>query len=136
LSSRLPDSVDKHVGRRLKMRRQILGISQGELGKKLNLSFQQVQKYEKGTTRVGASRLQQLCKILDVQVSYFFDGGPRPPRRGRKARQDSFTADILDLVASTDGHALVRAFARISNKTLRRSIVRFVEAVGQRLDSK
>jgi transcriptional regulator with XRE-family HTH domain len=59
------------------MRRQMLGISQGELGKKLNLSFQQVQKYEKGTTRVGASRLQHLCKILDVQVSYFFDGGPR-----------------------------------------------------------
>jgi transcriptional regulator with XRE-family HTH domain len=136
VSSRLPDAVDKHVGRRLKMRRQMLGISQGELGKKLNLSFQQVQKYEKGTTRVGASRLQQLCKILDVQVSYFFDGGPRPPRRGRKAREDSSTKAIMEFVASTEGHALLRAFTGISDKTLRRIIVRFVEAASQRLDSK
>jgi transcriptional regulator with XRE-family HTH domain len=136
MSSRLPDPVDKHVGSRLKMRRQMLGISQGGLAKKLNLSFQQVQKYEKGTTRIGASRLQQLCRFLDVPISYFFDGSQRPTRQVRKSRVDSSTAEIMDFVASAEGHALLKAFSSISDKAFRRSIVRFVEVVGQTLDSK
>jgi transcriptional regulator with XRE-family HTH domain len=136
MSSKHPDPVDKYVGSRLKMRRRKLGISQGALAKKLNLSFQQIQKYEKGSNRLGASRLQQLCQILDVEISYFFDGGPRPSRQVRKGREDSSAAKIIDFVKSGDGHALLRAFTRINDRTIRRSIVRFVEAVGQTLDSK
>ena len=133
---RHPEPVDKHVGGRLKTRRQKLGITQGRLAKELNLSFQQIQKYEKGTNRIGASRLQQLCDFLDVPISYFFDDGQRPSRQARKAREDSSTAEIINFVASAEGHALSRAFTRIADKTLRRSIVKFVETVDQTLDSK
>jgi transcriptional regulator with XRE-family HTH domain len=136
MSGRHPDPVDKHVGSRVKMRRQKLGISQGGLAKKLNLSFQQIQKYEKGTTRLGASRLQQLCKILDVPISYFFEGGQRLARPLRKGRVDRATSEIMDFVASGHGRALLKAFTSISDKTVRHSILRFVEAVGQTLDLK
>ena len=132
MSSRHPDPVDRHVGNRGKIRRRMLGISQGELAKKLNLSFQQVQKYEKGTTRLGASRLQQLCRILDVDIAYFLDWGARTTRQVRKGKEDRSAAAIMDFVASPDGHALLRAFTRIGDKTIRRSVVHFVEAIGQK----
>jgi transcriptional regulator with XRE-family HTH domain len=134
--SRRPDPVDKHVGRRLKVRRQELGITQSGLAKQLNLSFQQVQKYEKGTTRVSASRLQQLCQILDVQVPFFFEGGPQRRQKVRKAGEDSSATAIFKFVASPDGLALLKAFTSIDDKKIRRLLVRLVEAVGQPLDSK
>jgi transcriptional regulator with XRE-family HTH domain len=132
MSSRLPDPVDRHVGNRLKTRRQKLGLSQAELAKRLNISFQQIQKYEKGSTRLGASRLQQLCRILDVQISYFFEGGPQQPKQVRKSKEDSSTAKIIDFVESPEGQSLWRAFLQVSDKTVRWSIVRFVEAIGQK----
>ena len=71
-----PNPVDKHVGRRVRMRRMMLAMSQGKLGDALSLTFQQVQKYEKGTNRIGASRLQQISHILQVPVAFFFEGAP------------------------------------------------------------
>jgi transcriptional regulator with XRE-family HTH domain len=71
-----PNPVDKHVGSRMRMRRMMLAMSQGNLGDALGLTFQQVQKYEKGTNRIGASRLQQLSHILQVPVTFFFEGAP------------------------------------------------------------
>ena len=68
-----PDPIDVHVGSRLKMRRKLLSISQGEIGNNLGLTFQQIQKYEKGANRIGSSRLLKLSKILDVPVEYFFE---------------------------------------------------------------
>src|ERR1700722_12993428 len=78
MSGRSPDPVDKHVGSRVRMRRLMLGLSQGKLADQLELTFQQVQKYEKGSNRIGAGRLHQLSHILDVPVSFFFEGAPKP----------------------------------------------------------
>src|SRR6267378_4357029 len=76
MSTKAPNPVDKYVGSRVRMRRIMLGMSQEKLGEALGLTFQQVQKYEKGTNRVGASRLQQIAEILQVPVAFLFDGGP------------------------------------------------------------
>ena len=76
MAKKAPNPIDKHVGSRVRMRRMMLGMSQEKLGDSLGLTFQQVQKYEKGTNRIGASRLQQISQILQVPVSFFFDGAP------------------------------------------------------------
>ena len=76
MSTKAPNPVDKHVGSRVRMRRIMLGMSQEKLGEGLGLTFQQIQKYEKGTNRVGASRIQQISEILQVPVSFLFEGGP------------------------------------------------------------
>src|SRR5271167_2618011 len=76
MAKKAPNPIDKHVGSRVRMRRMMLGMSQEKLGDALGLTFQQVQKYEKGTNRIGASRLQQISQILQVQVSFFFEGAP------------------------------------------------------------
>src|SRR5204862_2364914 len=79
MAKKAPNPIDKHVGSRVRMRRMMLGMSQEKLGDALGLTFQQVQKYEKGTNRIGASRLQQISLILQVSVSFFFEGAPSPP---------------------------------------------------------
>ena len=76
MSARGPTSIDQHVGARLRLRRSLMEMSQSELGEKLGVTFQQVQKYEKGTNRVGASRLQNIASILNVPVSFFFEDAP------------------------------------------------------------
>lgn len=111
------------------MRRLMLGVSQGALADQLGLTFQQVQKYEKGTNRISASRLQEMCHILQVPVAFFFDGGPQTggqsPRRG-EAPSPAYVSDFL---ATANGHALMRAFARIKDPALRRSLVRLVQEI-------
>jgi transcriptional regulator with XRE-family HTH domain len=122
-----PNPIDRHVGSRVRMRRMMLKMSQEKLGDSLGLTFQQVQKYEKGTNRIGASRLQQIAQILQVPVSFFFEGSPSqamPP--GGAAPSPSFVSDFL---ASADGLALTKAFMRIKNPKLRRRIVDLVEEV-------
>jgi transcriptional regulator with XRE-family HTH domain len=76
MSKRLPDPIDANLGKRIKMRRAMLHLSQSDLGGACGVTFQQIQKYEKGLNRVGASRLQQFSKLLDVPVSFFFEGLP------------------------------------------------------------
>ena len=87
MSTKAPNPVDKYVGSRVRMRRIMLGMSQEKLGEALGLTFQQVQKYEKGTNRVGASRLQQISEILQVPVSFLFDGGPSGAVNARRLRR-------------------------------------------------
>src|ERR1039458_6289870 len=79
MAKKIPNPIDKHVGSRVRMRRMMLSMSQEKLGDALGLTFQQVQKYEKGTNRIGASRLQQISNILQVPVSFFFEGAPNMP---------------------------------------------------------
>src|SRR6202035_3412661 len=105
LAKKAPNPTDKHVGSRVRMRRMMLGMSQEKLGDALDLTFQQVQKYEKGTNRIGASRLQQISQILQVPVSFFFEGapnvqsGPRPEGMG-DAPSPAYVSDFL---ATSDG---------------------------------
>ena len=132
MPSKLPNPVDRHVGSRVRMRRIMLGMSQEKLGEGLGLTFQQIQKYEKGTNRNGASRIQQISEILQVPVSFLFEGSP-----GLSESADPFgTAPsptyIADFLATTEGLALVRAFTRIPEIKLRRSIVDMVELIAER----
>jgi transcriptional regulator with XRE-family HTH domain len=131
MSSKHPEPVDKYVGSRVRMRRLMLGMSQEKLGDKLGLTFQQVQKYEKGTNRVSASRLQQLSGILNVPIPFFFEGVPQPGGAARQT-QGTSVAFITDFLGRADGHELVKAFRRIKKAPLRRAIVRMVEAIAEK----
>ena len=132
MSTKAPNPVDKYVGSRVRMRRIMLGMSQEKLGDALGLTFQQVQKYEKGTNRVGASRLQQISEILQVPVSFLFDGGPSGVVNGAGFGEASSPAYISDFLATSEGLALTRAFTRIPDARMRRSIVELVEQIAAR----
>lgn len=123
-----PNPTDKHVGSRVRMRRMMLGMSQEKLGDALGLTFQQVQKYEKGTNRIGASRLQQISIILQVPVSFFFDGAPNSIATETLGEAPS-PAYVSDFLATSDGLALTKAFMRIKDAKLRRRIVDLVEQI-------
>ena len=126
-----PNPIDKHVGSRVRMRRMMLGMSQEKLGDALDLTFQQVQKYEKGTNRIGASRLQQISQILQVPVSFFFEGAPTNANTMRVdgMNEAPSPAYVSDFLATSDGLALTKAFMRISDSKLRRRIVDLVEQI-------
>ena len=117
-----PDGIDKYVGSRVRMRRLMLDMSQTELADAIGLTFQQVQKYEKGTNRIGASRLHQIANALRVAPTFFFEGAP-----GQSKEYGNPLPDFMPAFASTsDGLALARAFMDLP-KSLRRSIVALVE---------
>jgi transcriptional regulator with XRE-family HTH domain len=121
--------TDKYVGSRLRMRRLMLDMSQTNIADALGLTFQQVQKYEKGSNRISASRLQHLSQILQVPVPFFFEGAPAAsagPVAKTAADDYSYVADFL---ATADGLDLVKAFVSIEDPELRRAIVRLVEAL-------
>ena len=122
------NSIDKHVGSRVRMRRLMLGMSQSKLGDELGITFQQVQKYEKGTNRMGASRLQHISHILQVPASFFFEGAPHVPGQHQGNGAAPSPAYVTDFVASSDGLALVKAFMRIKPE-VRRRIVGLVEEI-------
>ena len=103
MSTKAPNPVDKYVGSRVRMRRIMLGMSQEKLGLALGLTFQQVQKYEKGTNRVGASRIQQISEILEVPVSFLFDGGPSGRPSGEGFGEAASPAYVSDFLASSEG---------------------------------
>lgn len=124
-----PNPIDKHVGSRVRMRRMMLEMSQEKLGEALGLTFQQVQKYEKGTNRIGASRLQQIAAILQVPVSFFFEGAPHGVETPKGVGEAPSPAYISDFLATADGLALTKAFMRIKNPKLRRRIVELVEQI-------
>jgi transcriptional regulator with XRE-family HTH domain len=131
IAKKSPNPIDKHVGSRVRMRRMMLSMSQEKLGDALGLTFQQVQKYEKGTNRIGASRLQQISQILQVPVSFFFDGAPHAPGSARSEGMGEAPspAYVSDFLATSDGLALTKAFMRISDPKLRRRIVDLVEQI-------
>jgi transcriptional regulator with XRE-family HTH domain len=121
--------TDKHVGTRLRMRRLMLHKSQSDIANALGLTFQQVQKYEKGSNRISASRLQTLCTILQVPVSFFFEGAPQAldlPTVGSDEQPLSYMDEFL---ATSDGVALALAFPRIRDPKVRRAIVALVEQI-------
>jgi transcriptional regulator with XRE-family HTH domain len=132
MSTKAPNPVDKYVGSRVRMRRIMLGMSQEKLGEALGLTFQQVQKYEKGTNRVGASRLQQISEILQVPVSFLFEGGPGAIETANGFGEAASPTYVSDFLATSEGLALTRAFTRIADTKLRRSIVDLVEQIAAR----
>lgn len=134
MAGKKPNPVDAHVGSRVRLRRMLLGMSQERLGESMGLTFQQVQKYEKGVNRIGASRLFQISKILDVPVQFFFEEAPQvgsDTRAGQAkglAEPDS-EAFILEFLNSREGLELNRAFVKIADSKVRKSIVDLVRAL-------
>jgi transcriptional regulator with XRE-family HTH domain len=129
MNKKAPDPIDRHVGSRVRMRRMMLGISQEKLGDALGLTFQQVQKYEKGSNRIGASRLQHIAHILLVPVAFLFEGAPPVPGQFKGSGGAPSPTYVSDFLASSDGLALTRAFTRIKDAKLRHRIVDLVEAI-------
>src|SRR5215210_5160578 len=103
MAKKAPNPTDKHVGSRVRMRRMMLSMSQEKLGDALGLTFQQVQKYEKGTNRIGASRLQHISRILQVPVSFFFDGAPEIPGQATGMSEMPSPAYVSDFLSSSEG---------------------------------
>src|SRR6266545_2582539 len=129
MAKKAPNPIDKHVGSRVRMRRMMLSMSQEKLGDALGLTFQQVQKYEKGANRIGASRLQQISHILQVPVAFFFEGVPNALAPHGSNGSALSMAEIDDFVSDLDGLRLIGAFMRIDNATLRRRIVMLVQEI-------
>ena len=135
-----PNPVDVQVGARLRLRRTLLGMSQEKLGAAMGLTFQQVQKYERGSNRIGASRLFEISRILAVPVSYFFEDSDEKPALGKKARlqpaglseeDDDFSDDPL---ARRETLELIRAYYRINSPKLRRKIFDMIKAMAAASD--
>jgi transcriptional regulator with XRE-family HTH domain len=125
MAKRSPGEIDKQIGARVRMRRLTLDMSQQKLAAALGLTFQQVQKYEKGSNRIGAGRLQQIAEALQVPASFFFEDFAKS---GKKAVLPSHIPDFL---ASADGLALAAAFMSIRDARQRRCIVLLVEAMAR-----
>ena len=126
-------SVDSHVGQRVRMRRTLLGLSQEKLGEAIGLTFQQVQKYERGANRIGASRLFNLSQVLDVPVSFFFDDMPREaadaPVLGEDDDEDRVVEYEPDPMAKRETLELVRAYYRITDPGVRKRLFELTKAV-------
>ena len=124
-----PNPTDKHVGGRLRTRRLMLEMSQTELADAIGLTFQQVQKYEKGTNRVSASRLQQIAHVLQVSVPFFFEGAPSLGTLPKETAIAPSLGYVSEFLATSDGQALTKAFIRIKDAELRRRIVKLVAQI-------
>ncbi len=131
VTKKTTNPIDKHVGSRVRMRRVLIGMSQERLGDALGLTFQQVQKYEKGINRIGASRLQQISNILGMPVEFFFEGAPSLEARTQEGgfNEPSDTPYVADFLASNEGVQLNRAFLKIRDPKLRRRVVDLVTAI-------
>ena len=124
-----PNWVDSYVGSRVRLRRKMLNMSQEQLGERLGITFQQVQKYEKGTNRVGASRLFSLAGLLQVPVSFFF---PQPETANAAGGMSEQGGDfVMDSLASAEGVELNRLFAKTRDPRVRRKIIELVRAVSE-----
>jgi transcriptional regulator with XRE-family HTH domain len=124
-----PSPTDQHVGSRVRMRRKMLGMSQEQLAEALGITYQQVQKCEKGANRIGASRLQQISHILQVPVAFFFEGAPNASVPHGSHGSALSMAQIDDFISDSDGLRLMRAFMRINNADLRRRLVMLVQEI-------
>jgi transcriptional regulator with XRE-family HTH domain len=125
-----PNPIDAHVGGRIRLRRNMLGMSQEKLGESLGITFQQVQKYEKGTNRVGASRLQAIANVMTVPVSFFFDDAPGSERsQSGGFAEESMATSVMEFCTSAEGIQLNRAFTTIADPKVRRRIIDLVRSL-------
>jgi transcriptional regulator with XRE-family HTH domain len=121
MPKKAPNPIDKHVGSRVRMRRMMLSMSQEKLGGALGLTFQQVQKYEKGTNRVGSGRLLKISGILGVKITDFFEGTDR--------MHDTARRSVFDQLAQPESFRLVQAFSGINHPNIRRTLVKLIEQI-------
>ena len=123
-----PNPIDVHVGSRIRLRRNMLGLSQERLGENLGITFQQIQKYEKGTNRVGASRLQAISSILSVPVAFFFEDAPEQAGQQNSGfAEDNETTYVVDFLQTNEGVQLTRYFTKVTDPKVRRKIIDLVQ---------
>jgi transcriptional regulator with XRE-family HTH domain len=133
MAKKQPSSVDAHVGSRVRLRRMLIGMSQEKLGELLGLTFQQVQKYEKGANRIGASRLFDISTILNVPVQYFFEELPNAAGvqyNGHGMSEPDREPFVMDFVSSTEGLQLIRAYTKVTDPRVRKRILELVKSLG------
>jgi transcriptional regulator with XRE-family HTH domain len=124
-------AVDTHVGQKIRARRTLLGLSQTELADGAGITFQQVQKYERGVNRVGAGRLQQFSETLGVPASYFFDGAPTVGKKSAAPKEGELPeGTIVSFLGTREGAALVRGFLAIKQKPIRQNLIAFIATLG------
>lgn len=126
MSEKKPNAIDKHVGNQLRLRRNLLNLSQEKLGEKIGVTFQQVQKYEKGLNRIGASRLKTIADALGTDVSYFFDGRPDAISCGiNEPNNDEIHC------STAESAALIRAFQKIKDKDVRARVLSLINSLSK-----
>ena len=134
-NKRAPHPMDIHVGSRVRLRRMMQGISQEKLGEELDLTFQQVQKYEKGVNRIGASRLYDIARVLEVPVQFFYDDFGDGPETmigfAETQGKSEEKSDFMQLLATPEGMQLCRAFASIKDYQVRRRVLDLVKAISE-----
>lgn len=127
---RKPNPIDIHVGSRVRLRRTMSGMSQEKLGDALGITFQQIQKYEKGANRIGASRLQEISNVLSTPISFFFEDAPGSGGTSASGfAETNSTNYVVDFLSSTEGLQLNRAFVKISDPKVRRKLVDLARAL-------
>ena len=125
--------IDAEVGGRIRVRRTFIGMSQEKLGELLGLSFQQVQKYEKGVNRIGAGRLWQAARILGVPITYFYEGLVDPSRAATEP--DHVSAEVLQFIASREGMQLTLGFMRIKEPKVRKRVLDLTRSLAEGEDA-
>jgi len=126
MSARSPNQTDVYIGKRMKMQRLARGLSQTDIAKRLGITFQQIQKYERGVNRVGAGRLQEMANLLGVTPAFFFEDGPR-----LKPGQSEEASETTELLANKYNLALAQAYNRIRSRTVRRNVLELVEGLAE-----
>ncbi len=127
-----PNPIDIHVGSRVRLKRTMMGLSQEKLGESLGVTFQQVQKYEKGANRIGASRLQQISAILKTPISFFFEDAPGYGSQATEGLSEPSSPEYtIDFLATTEGLQLNRAFAKIKDPKVRKKIIDLVKSLAE-----
>jgi transcriptional regulator with XRE-family HTH domain len=131
-SKKQPNPIDVHVGSRVRLRRMMLSMSQEKLGEHLGITFQQIQKYEKGTNRIGASRLQHIARVLTVPVAFFFEDAPASPGSEPPIgmAEENTSSYVVDFLSSSEGIQLNKAFIRIKDAKVRRRVIDLVRSMG------
>ncbi|MBZ9792375.1 helix-turn-helix domain-containing protein [Rhizobium sp. 3T7] len=127
MKAKTPNAIDAYVGERVRLRRKLLGMSQVSLSESLGITFQQLQKYEKGVNRIGASRLQRIAEVLGVPIGFFFDEG-KSQAAGLRLSAD--TDEVAHFIASKEGLALTRAFIAIEDPNIRRKLLALARSLG------
>jgi len=136
MTLKYPNAVDKHIGYKMKLRRTDLGMSQEALGEKIGLSFQQIQKYEKGSNRVAAGRLFEISGILGVDIDYFFEGIGVNIKSLRGMSEANSGHGYIDFINSNEGINLNRAFTQIPSKQTRLAVINLCRAISNRAIAK
>ncbi|HEX8045525.1 helix-turn-helix domain-containing protein [Rhizobium sp.] len=129
MSAKVPNPIDAYVGSRVRMRRLMLGMSQERLAEQIGVTFQQVQKYEKGTNRIGASRLQAIAGVLAVPVAFFFQQDNTQPLATDGLGAISGLEDLSDFLTSKEGLSLNKAFMKINDPGVRQSVLMLIKSL-------